>query len=200
MKTRLLFTIFVLAIFSLSAQTTHNITWGFNSNPTAMGDLNSSRTIEVGDTVIWTWDTTGSHNVVSQVGSAQSFNSGGTVAAPNTFSVTFNVEGTNDYVCNPHSTFMFGTITVEQPLGLDEFGLNGFDISPNPSKDRLNIELPSGIDLAQLQVFDVLGKQILNREISGMETSVNVSNWNNGIYVVRVISGDRSQTKRFVKQ
>ena len=200
MKTRLLFILFLAATLGLNAQTTHNILWGFNSNPSAAGDLKSSRTIEVGDTVIWTWDTTGNHNVDSQVGSAQSFNSGSPTGAPNTFSVTFTVEGTNDYVCNPHDTFMFGTITVNPVLNVDEFGLVSFAISPNPAKDRLNIELPMSIDNARLRVFDILGKQILSKEISGIEASVNVSSWNNGMYIVRISSDGFSHTKRFVKQ
>ena len=200
MKTKLLLVLFVLGIMSTNAQTTHNILWGFNSNPSAAGNLDSSRTIEVGDTVMWTWDSPGSHNIDSQTGSAQTFNSGSPTSAPNTFSVTFTVEGTNDYECNPHSGSMFGTITVIPVLNVNAFGLDKFAISPNPAKDRLNIELPVSIDNARLRVFDVLGKQILSQEISGIEASVNVSNWNNGIYIVRVSSNSISQTKRFVKQ
>lgn len=200
MKTRLLFTFLALAMFSLQAQTTHNILWGFNSNPSATGDLKSSRTIEVGDTVIWTWDTNGNHNVDSQIGSAENFNSGSPTGAPNTFSVTFTVEGTNDYVCNPHDTFMFGTITVNPALSVDEFGLENFKISPNPAKDGMHIELPSNTSNARLQVYDVLGKQVIAKEISGIETNVDVSNWNKGIYIVRVTIENSSQTKRFVKQ
>lgn len=200
MKTRLLFTFLALAMFGLQAQTTHNILWGFNSNPSAAGDLNSSRTIEVGDTVVWTWDATGNHNVDSQPGSAQNFNSGSPTGAPNTFSVTFTVEGTNNYECNPHDTFMFGTITVNPALSVDEFGLENFKISPNPAKDRLHIELPSNTGNARLQIYDVLGKQLVSKEISNIESDLNVSSWNKGIYIVRVTIGDSSQTKRFVKQ
>ncbi len=75
-----------------------------------------------------------------------------------------------------------------------------FTISPNPAKERLNIELNPKIRSARLQVFDVLGKRIVNKQISDINSNVNVSNWNNGIYIVRIISGDTSETKRFVKQ
>jgi hypothetical protein len=64
----------------------------------------------------------------------------------------------------------------------------------------MNINLNPRIGNARLQVYDVLGKRIMDKEISDINSSVNVSNWNNGIYIVRVISGDLSETKRFVKQ
>ena len=57
-----------LLMFSMSiAAQTENITidWSFNSTPSATGNANSSRTIEVGDTVTWNWYSGGSHNVKS---------------------------------------------------------------------------------------------------------------------------------------
>ncbi|BAO76827.1 subtilisin-like serine proteases [Winogradskyella sp. PG-2] len=75
-----------------------------------------------------------------------------------------------------------------------------FVISPNPSKDKLNIKLPSiGEDL-KLEVFDVLGKRIYKSLITKLESSINVSDWKSGVYLVR-ISGDKTtKTKRFIKQ
>jgi len=196
MKTKLLLVLFVIGIFSLNAQTTHNLNWfaGIGSNV----DL----TIESGDTVIWTW-TSPNHTVENDPAGSnvELFDSG--LLGPNgsTFSHTFSTVGDNDYYCSIHGAgSMSGTITVEPVLGVDEFGLDKFTINPNPSSDQLNIELPSTIDYARLQVYDVLGKQIISKEISGIEANVNVSNWNNGIYIVRVTFGDSSQTKRFVKQ
>ena len=75
-----------------------------------------------------------------------------------------------------------------------------FTIYPNPAREKMNINLNPRIGNARLQVYDVLGKRIMDKEISDINSSVNVSNWNNGIYIVRVISGDLSETKRFVKQ
>ena len=73
---KLLFILCIGLSLSLSAQVeTITIDWSFNSIPGASGDANSSRTIEVGDTVQWNWYASGSHNVVSSSGSTETFNS-----------------------------------------------------------------------------------------------------------------------------
>ncbi|WP_299334419.1 T9SS type A sorting domain-containing protein [uncultured Psychroserpens sp.] len=76
-----------------------------------------------------------------------------------------------------------------------------FEISPNPASLNLNITIPNSIENATLKVFDLLGKRVLERELSNVHSiSIDVSKWNTGIYVVRVSSDDITQTKRFIKQ
>ena len=65
-------------------------------------------TVAPGDTVVWEWSGIGVHTVTSGTGpldpsSGVEFDSGaGPVAAPFTFSHTFNSTGTFDYYCEPH--------------------------------------------------------------------------------------------------
>ena len=75
-----------------------------------------------------------------------------------------------------------------------------FVISPNPAEDKLNIKLLSANKNVKLEVFDVLGKLIYKGEITQLESSVNVSTWKSGVYLVRISNTKISQTKRFVKQ
>ena len=94
-----------------------------------------------------------------------------------------------------------GGAMANMVLSNDEFQQEpSFTISPNPARERMNIDLNPRIQNARLQVYDVLGKRVVDKEISDIDASVNVSSWNSGIYIVRVISGDLSETKRFVKQ
>lgn len=85
-------------------------------------------------------------------------------------------------------------------LSTNRFQTNEFSIAPNPAKNRLNIILPSGIANAKVAVFDVLGKMVYSGDISNLSSSINVSNWNSGVYLVKVTSNDVTQTKRFIKQ
>lgn len=69
----------------------------------------SSQTVNVGDTVVWTWTGFGTHNVTSSstpfvLASGNKMNGG-------TFSFTFNSTGTFPYVCTIHPG-QNGTITV----------------------------------------------------------------------------------------
>jgi plastocyanin len=190
---------------SIVAQTnTVNIDWSFNSTPSASGDANSSRTIEVGDTVKWNWYSGGSHNVKSNSNSNESFESS-FFTQGGTFEHTFTSIGTNDYVCSPHSGNMFGTITVvaEGTLSTASFdALGTVNMYPNPVESNLTIDFQiQSMDVLDVKIFNILGKQVLSKQVSENNKSLNVDALNNGVYLVRVSSldGNNSMTKRFVK-
>ena len=94
---------------------------------------------------------------------------------------------------------------ISQYMTIDE-GIQekDFSISPNPATSKLNIKLNKSLMNDQnldLSVYDVLGKKVYHRtELSALETSIDVSKWNRGIYLVRISSKDSTYTKRFVKQ
>ncbi|MCK0178241.1 T9SS type A sorting domain-containing protein [Flavobacteriaceae bacterium S0862] len=103
--------------------------------------------------------------------------------------------------------------TIASTIGLDNISAytsflstkdnkleNAFSISPNPGRDRLNLKLSKIDNNSTFEVFDVLGKKIYADRISTINKSVDVSQWNNGVYLVRLISDKGTQTKRFVKQ
>ena len=77
---------------------------------------------------------------------------------------------------------------------------NAFSISPNPGNDRLNLKLSKLNSNATVEVFDVLGKKIYLDKVNAITKTVNVSQWNNGVYLVRLTTDSGTQTKRFVKQ
>lgn len=203
---KLLFIILVTIACHVSGQTTEtiNLNWGFASNPNASGANNSSITIEVGDTVLWTWVGAGNHNVVSESSANETFDSGSTQPAGFTFSYTFQSVGENPYRCTPHAQ-MNGVITVVAEGTLNVNGqdkLSKFSLYPNPSSDLLNISLPRPSNQSlTLEVFDVLGKRVYTQQIGTIKTKVNISKWNSGVYLVRLTTADDAVTltKRFVK-
>ena len=106
MKKNYFFTLFLTFIsFAMVAQTTHNLDWANDGT-----DANQQITIEVGDTVIWTWGS-GTHNLRAIAGT-ESFDSGFSTGAGNTFQFIFDQVGSTDYVCDPHAGNMYGTVTV----------------------------------------------------------------------------------------
>jgi len=109
MKTKLLL-FFTFISFGLFAQTTHELAWA-NDGTCA----NQQITIEVGDTVNWTWGA-GTHNLRATSGT-ETFDSDYTVSS---FSYTFNQVGSTDYVCDPHASNMYGTVTVVEASASSE--------------------------------------------------------------------------------
>ena len=67
-------------------------------------------TIQLGETITWTWGG-GTHNLRS-TGGVETFDSGYSSTYGFTFSHTFTVVGTTTYVCDPHESHMYGTVTV----------------------------------------------------------------------------------------
>ncbi len=199
MKTKLLLlTLFFFGIASINAQTTHDLNCEIGSlSPTT--DL----TIEVGDTVRWTWTDASSHTVENDAGSTEIFNSGTITGNGLTYSYTFTLEGTNPYFCGIHGDVsMSGTITVNAVLGIEDFkNIISFSISPNPVTSILNIQLSKNIVDGNVTIFDILGKQILVKRLNQNNlTQVNVSNLSKGMYLVKVSSRNNTQTKRFIKE
>ncbi|WP_431158583.1 T9SS type A sorting domain-containing protein [Winogradskyella poriferorum] len=100
------------------------------------------------------------------------------------------------------SVIQVDNILASSSLSTDEFSLQNreFTISPNPGRNSLNIKLPSADSDMKLEVFDVLGKRVYQGIVSQLESSVNVSNWKSGVYLVRISNNEIVQTKRFIKQ
>ncbi|MFC0604175.1 T9SS type A sorting domain-containing protein [Winogradskyella pulchriflava] len=90
------------------------------------------------------------------------------------------------------SAFSFAQLSTDQN---DEF-----TISPNPAKTKLNIKLASADEDVKVEVFDVLGKRVYKGEMTQLDSSINVSNWKSGVYLVRVFNDKTTQIKRFIKQ
>ncbi|GAB4157210.1 MAG: hypothetical protein Tsb0033_08770 [Winogradskyella sp.] len=99
------------------------------------------------------------------------------------------------------ATIQVDNITASSSLSIADLESNSteFTISPNPSKNKLNVFLPLNEDM-NIEVFDILGKRVYKGILTQMSSSVNVSNWKSGVYLVRVYNDKISQTKRFVKQ
>ena len=86
-------------------------------------------------------------------------------------------------------------------LGLDGFEQESdFKLYPNPSNSVLNIQLEAINSIGTIEVYDMLGKQILTQSITSNEVSqINVSKWDSGLYLVKTSSEQGEETKRFIK-
>lgn len=193
MKTKLLSFLFLIITMHLSAQITHDLNWEIGIG------TNIDLTIDIGDTVRWTWTDGAPHTVTSFPGSTETFNSGNLTGNGQTFSHTFTQEGSNPYRCVIHPATMAGTITVNPALGIEDISFNNFSISPNPAKNFIKIQLPGFISEAKIIFFDVLGKQIYGTN-NVVNTPIDISSWSSGLYFVKVSSQNKIKTKRFIKQ
>lgn len=83
-------------------------------------------------------------------------------------------------------------------LSNDSFSSNssGLQISPNPSKNIVQIKINSKID--KITVFDSLGKVILIQTQNNNE--IDVENLSKGIYLIEIISENEKIYRKFIKE
>ncbi|NVK52301.1 MAG: T9SS type A sorting domain-containing protein [Flavobacteriaceae bacterium] len=85
-------------------------------------------------------------------------------------------------------------------LGISKENLLDFAMYPNPSKDFLTVQLPSGSAKATVRVFDLSGRELKTATISSNTDKVNVANLSTGVYLLKVDSEGKIGSKQFIKQ
>ena len=86
-------------------------------------------------------------------------------------------------------------------LSKESMVFKGLKIYPNPSKDLVTIDLPSELENGiNITVLDSQGKQIQTQVINAANNTLNVSNWQAGVYLIEITHDDSRIVKRFVKQ
>jgi hypothetical protein len=85
---------------------------------------------------------------------------------------------------------------VEVTVGLNELGANKVSIYPNPAKDYVNIVCEGMKDIT---VFNYVGQVIYRSELGkDNSTQLNTSNFESGVYVVRINTENGVVTKRVI--
>jgi hypothetical protein len=85
-------------------------------------------------------------------------------------------------------------------LSTDSFSIAGFKLYPNPADEIFAIELPNNIDTVTVKIFDILGKEVMQKEISKLENKINTSSLTAGNYLVKVTLDDKSYSTTLVLQ
>ena len=105
------FLVFTLILFNLSIFAVNYDVKMLNQNASGVMVFEPAvLKINVGDTVRWTWGS-GTHNLRTTSG-VESFSSDFHSTEGFQYTHQFNQVGATQYVCDPHPSTMFGTITV----------------------------------------------------------------------------------------
>ncbi|MDT0557319.1 T9SS type A sorting domain-containing protein [Ichthyenterobacterium sp. W332] len=87
------------------------------------------------------------------------------------------------------------TISGTPNLSVGDENLSTVEVFPNPAKDVINIE--SVNELTNIELFSVLGKQVYK---GTNERTIDISNLNTGVYLLKLSNDSGSVTKRIVKE
>ena len=87
-------------------------------------------------------------------------------------------------------------VTPTDNLAVSQNAIDGFSLFPNPvTNGMLTINTQDNLE-KNIQIFDILGKQVFSSSTSTSE--INVSNLNSGIYIIRVEEAGRLATRKLV--
>jgi len=92
-----------------------------------------------------------------------------------------------------------GLKTADAPvLGVSDYETTELKVYPNPSKVEWNIKA-NGQIINSIEVFDILGKQVVILKPNATDVVIDASTLNKGIYLAKVVSSNSIKTIKLVK-
>ncbi|MGV7105276.1 choice-of-anchor J domain-containing protein [Flavobacterium sp. U410] len=94
--------------------------------------------------------------------------------------------------------FDIDDVTVSGTLSTKDFVSGQIGVYPNPIKDFLNITYKGLVK--SVEIYNLLGQQVLLRDINASETSLDLSSFISGTYVARIVTNDGVETMKIIKE
>lgn len=92
----------------------------------------------------------------------------------------------------------FKISAYDASLANSDFNASKFKAYPNPVKDILNLEYAQ--DISSVKVVNLLGQQVISRNVNAGTTALDMSHLTSGVYIVNVTSGDTVKSFKVVKE
>lgn len=86
--------------------------------------------------------------------------------------------------------------TFNETLSTNNLESNSFSLYPNPTNTGFVTISSSNSDVMSVQVFDILGKQVKSETLT--DNTLNVSDLNTGVYILKITQNNASTTKKLV--
>jgi hypothetical protein len=92
------------------------------------------------------------------------------------------------------------SIYVTDVIGITDTWSKGISVYPNPSDREINITLPENARNVTLQVVNVDGRIVYNKKNINGDYTINVSNWNQGIYTLQIFDDEHFGIYQLIKK
>lgn len=86
------------------------------------------------------------------------------------------------------------SVTPAVVAAVNNVAIDGFAMYPNPAQNALYITTKANLT-KEVQIFDLLGKQVVNQNVSGNALSINLKA---GVYVIKVTENGKTATQKLV--
>ena len=144
-------------------------------------------------------NSSGSQVAISQAGGTTSESISRTVSAGTYYAQVYGYSGANSATSCYTLRVQLGTATRGGDLITSD--VQKVDVFPNPATSVVNVNLTGYTGKSDLSLFDVNGRIVLHREVSTMNSQLDISALPAGIYMMRIKNGgkDVNMTK-IIKQ
>lgn len=105
----------------------------------------------------------------------------------------------SSYGFNNNHAIIIGIHGPELPNAIEEHGLENVKVFPNPSKGSVNVCAESQ-PVLELQVFDMFGRLLINKNVGENEFTVDLSSYNSGTYTLRLVTSEGVKISKIVKE
>ncbi|MDA3879389.1 MAG: RICIN domain-containing protein [Prolixibacteraceae bacterium] len=100
------------------------------------------------------------------------------------------------FVSLKSASIQIASTEISSEMATDE----KIELYPNPVSSSLSISISKDYEKAELRIFDLDGKMVLNTIISGEKSVLNLDKLESGIYMITIIAKDWIMNKKIVKQ
>ena len=94
--------------------------------------------------------------------------------------------------------------TVTTTAASEDFNFDNFNLYPNPTSDVVTITFNSatGTDV-NIEIYDIRGRKLNTQTIENfgtISTEINLSNFDSGVYLIKIKDGNNQSTKKVIKK
>jgi hypothetical protein len=98
----------------------------------------------------------------------------------------------------PNSTYYFDDVAFSTPLSTPTYAISEVNIHPNPASNQLSI-VANG-EIQKVSVYNLLGQKIVSKQPNSNMTTLQISEFQKGVYIVKTIVAGKESTSKFIKE
>jgi hypothetical protein len=113
---------------------------------------------------------------------------------------SYDLSDIAQYKFDGNGTVFFDNIyfSTSNTLGTKNFEIAGLNVYPNPARDSWTVKTQN-INMSSIEVFDILGKNVLSLKPNASETTINGSSLKSGLYFARINTLNGSSSLKLIK-
>ena len=96
------------------------------------------------------------------------------------------------------NNFSLSVCSVTNALSVGTNPIMNSSVYPNPTKGIVNVSIPDLSDTATIKLYDIQGRQILLKETNQVNSSFDIENLQDGMYLVTIENEEVSVTKKII--